>query len=36
MSDKNIIEKIDKIMEMYKRGELGGEIMPEDSNPQFK
>ena len=35
MSDKNIIEKIDKIMEMYKRGELGGEIMPEDSNPHL-
>ena len=35
MSDKNIIENIDKIMEMYKRGELGGEIMPEDSNPHL-
>ncbi len=22
-------------MEMYKRGELGGEIMPEDSNPHL-
>lgn len=35
MSDIEIITKIDRIVEMHKSGELGGEFMPEDSNPHL-
>lgn len=33
---KEILHNIDKLMLMYKNGELGGEIMPEDANPNRK
>lgn len=35
MNEDDIIRKVDKIMEMYERGELGGEVMPEDANPHL-
>ena len=28
-----ILEKVNKLVNMYKKGLLGGEVMPEDSNP---
>lgn len=31
-----ILNKVDKLINMYKKGELGGEVMPEDANPHFK
>ncbi len=30
-----ILEQVDKLIDMYRSGELGGEIMPEDVNPHF-
>lgn len=36
MSEKELIDKVDRLMAMYKGGELGGEVMPEDANPHFK
>ncbi len=33
--EKAILEKVDKLVDMYKKGLLGGEVMPEDSNPHF-
>lgn len=30
-----ILKQVDKLIHMYKNGELGGEIMPEDVNPHF-
>ena len=35
--DKNeILDKVDKLIIMYKKGELGGEVMPEDANPNLE
>ena len=31
-----ILTKIDSLLKMYKNGNLGGEIMPEDSNPKLE
>lgn len=28
-----MLKKVEKLIEMYKNGELGGEVMPEDANP---
>lgn len=36
MNKKEILDKVDKIMIMYKNGELGGETMPEDANPNLE
>lgn len=37
MIDKDkILDKVDKLIIMYKKGELGGEVMPEDANPNFE
>lgn len=36
MQRKKILETVDKLIEMYKKGELGGEVMPEDRNPNFE
>lgn len=30
---RQILSKVDILMKMYKKGQLGGEIMPEDKNP---
>ncbi len=36
MNKKQILSKIDTLIEMYKNGRLGGEIMPEDKNPNLE
>lgn len=33
MNDKKILKEIEILYNMYKNGDLGGEIMPEDENP---
>lgn len=33
MHDKEILDKVDKLIKMHRNGELGGEVMPEDANP---
>ena len=35
MNKKEILNKVEILIEMYNRGLLGGEIMPEDSNPNL-
>lgn len=35
MDKKEILEKTEKLIAMYQRGELGGEVMPEDANPHL-
>ena len=36
MNKKSILEKVDILYMMWKNGELGGEVMPEDANPKFE
>lgn len=36
MNKKAILDNVDKLMVMYKNGELGGKVMPEDANPNFE
>lgn len=37
MTNKDeILKKVDMLINMYKNGELGGEVMPEDANPHFE
>lgn len=36
MEKEEIFDKVEKLMVMYKNGELGGEVMPEDANPQLE
>ena len=35
MNKKEILKQVEKLLQMYKNGLLGGEVMPEDSNPHF-
>lgn len=35
MNKEEILDKVDKLIVMYKTGELGGEVMPEDANPHL-
>lgn len=35
MRSNEILKNIDKLVNMYKKGLLGGEVMPEDSNPNL-
>ncbi len=35
MNNREILNKVDKLIMMYENGELGGELMPEDANPQL-
>ena len=35
MNKNEILIKVEKLLKMYKKGELGGEIMPEDANPHL-
>ncbi len=35
MNRKEILKNVDKLVNMYKKGLLGGEVMPEDSNPNL-
>ena len=34
MNKEIILNKVDKLIVMFKNGELGGEIMPEEAKPQ--
>lgn len=36
MNRKHILEQVNKLIIMYKNGNLGGEVMPEDANPHFE
>lgn len=36
MNKKEILSNVNKLLIMYKNGELGGEIMPEDANPNLE
>ena len=36
MNKEEILDRVDKLIVMYKNGELGGEVMPEDANPHFE
>ena len=36
MNRKQILEQVNKLIIMYKNGDLGGEVMPEDANPHFE
>ena len=36
MDKKEILNKVDKLIKMYKDGKLGGEVMPEDAHPHFE
>lgn len=36
INKKEILEKVDILYMMWKNGELGGEVMPEDANPNFE
>ena len=31
-----ILDKVEKLIHMYQKGELGGEVMPEDENPKLQ
>lgn len=35
MKNDEILKNVDKLVNMYKKGLLGGEVMPEDSNPNL-
>lgn len=35
MQDKCLLKKAEQLMKMYREGTLGGEVMPEDANPQL-
>lgn len=32
----NVMDKVEKLIVMYRNGELGGEVMPEDANPHLE
>ena len=36
MDKRAILNNVDKLIIMYKNGELGGEVMPEDANPNLE
>ena len=36
MNKEEILDKVDRLIVMYKMGELGGEVMPEDANPHLE
>lgn len=36
MNKAVILDKVEKLITMYKNGELGGEVMPEDANPNLE
>lgn len=36
MDKRTILDNVDKLMILYKNGELGGEVMPEDANPNLE
>ena len=36
MNEQEILDKVEKILMMYKKGKLGGQIMPEDANSHLE
>lgn len=36
LHSREILEKVDKLIVMYKNGDLGGEVMPEDAKPHLE
>jgi len=36
MQNNEILIKAEKLIAMHQRGELGGEVMPEDANPHLE
>ena len=36
MEKEEILDKVEILIKMYKEGKLGGEIMPEDANPNLE
>ena len=36
MNKKEILKTVEKLIRMYEKKELGGEVMPEDANPHFE
>ena len=36
MNKRAILDNVDKLIIMYKNGELGGEVMPEDVNSNLE
>lgn len=36
MKKEEILKNVEKLIQMYKNGELGGEFMPEDANPHLE
>ena len=36
MKKEEILEKVDRLIKLYKEGRLGGEVMPEDANPSLE
>ena len=32
---KEVLQKVDMLYSMWKKGSLGGEVMPEDANPHY-
>ena len=35
MNKEIIMAKVEKLLQLYHMGKLGGEVMPEDANPGF-
>lgn len=35
MYNKEVLQKVDILYNMWKSGRLGGEVMPEDANPHL-
>ncbi|MBQ8638983.1 MAG: hypothetical protein IJ468_07430 [Lachnospiraceae bacterium] len=36
MADIKIMDRVEQLLEMYRQGKLGGEVMPEDANPHLE
>lgn len=36
VNKKEILSEIEKLINLYKEGRLGGEFMPEDANPHLE
>lgn len=35
MNKEILMAKVEKLLQLYRMGKLGGEVMPEDANPGF-
>ena len=36
MNREQILKNVDRLVRLYEKGLLGGEVMPEDSNPHLR